>query len=475
MASLALAMSLVMPVHVTIAASDRFFTVGILGYGAAVDGHLELQIGDVAWTIERAGFQLVETAHPQTVAIWRTSDCRLLLRFRAGPTAGLSRNTVDLGDGTGAITHERTGYDSVPTQSIADRSHAPSCRPPDTSTAATPAATADPSPFAAPDASVGPAPSPTPLPWPTIPAPVEDPDLTHFDPNAAPAASARRQGVVVEMWLSAPSVGQGEYVQAIVRATNTRSDPVWMALGECGDPATTVDVDLSSIVRPGLPQTGLAAGYKRRAVRASGVRTASFERWRRSGPQDHGIQVSALAECTGVEDPAASLREVGSGATIEERFLWYPGWDVLGGRWQPLPPGFVPVTVAWYYAGHGRQATPGGETRPVRAIVATTDLELTGTDATAPSVPELVDSALADPRFGDWVRARPADGRQWVTVIGWPGPTYPSHQHLDTLAGRAPNGIVVLGLQQKVSGSDQRIGAALVDPWTAEVVDVVFE
>lgn len=115
------------------AQSDDFFTVGVIGDPSALDGHLELQIGSTAWTIERAGYQVVESAGARPVAVWRTSDCRLLIRFEASPESGRARNTIYLGDGT-HVTFERGGSDGIPTGPVSRRHHAPSCRLPDTST-----------------------------------------------------------------------------------------------------------------------------------------------------------------------------------------------------------------------------------------------------------------------------------------------------------------------------------------------------
>ena len=203
--------------------------------------------------------------------------------------------------------------------------------------------------------------------------------------------------------------------------------------------------------------------------------TASFDRWIPGRRSFGGIRTSAAAECAGVEGPAwVKLRP---GGTLEERFVWYPGWATAGDRWQPLPPGIVPVTTTWYYAGHGRGFQRRREVGPVTPIAATAKLQLTGTDPGLPSFPELVDSALADPRFGDWVRSSSEWDHRWVNVDDWPGPSYPSHQHLESLAGKAPNGIVVLWLQKATPDGDVRpwFGQALVDPWTGQVADVVIE
>jgi hypothetical protein len=279
------------------------------------------------------------------------------------------------------------------------------------------------------------------------------------------------------MWLSAPSVGQGEWIQAVVRTTNTRSDPAWMFPGECGDPGTTVSVDLEPVVRQGLPQTGRAGVYKRRAIRESVANSAGFERWRPQPSAPAGMRVSAMAECGGIPFPRAWLK-LGSGATMEERFAWYPARAMDSGRvsrWQPLPPGTVTVAAAWYYAGHGRRPRAGREDRPARPIVAEAPLVLTGVDPGTPSLPELIDRALMDPEFRAWVEAQPIDPDDWVDVTGWPGPTYGSQPRMSGLVGKAPNGIMEIGLQQQVPGVEHTLLVALVDPWTGELVDIGYQ
>jgi len=130
----------------------RFFTVGVIAWGQALDGRYELQIGDTAWTIRRGGFQLVESERPQHVVLWRTSDCRVLARFLAGPQQRRARNTIVIGDGTGHISWSHGGSDAVDTTTLDDHPHAPSCSLADTST----------SDASVPSASPGPSSSPSP-------------------------------------------------------------------------------------------------------------------------------------------------------------------------------------------------------------------------------------------------------------------------------------------------------------------------
>lgn len=58
---------------------------------------------------------------------------------------------------------------------------------------------------------------------------------------------------------------------------------------------------------------------------------------------------------------------------------------------------------------------------------------------------------------------------------GWPGPGYPPQTRYAGLSGRAPDGIAELWLVRDLPGAADSIGAALVDPWTGEVLGVAFQ
>jgi len=101
-----------------------------------MDGRYELQIGRDAWTIERSGYEMVETPVALTATIWQVDGCVAAIRFEVAPVPGRSRTTVDLGDGTRTPGIRRTGSDAVPTRSVSmHRAHAPTCALPDTATA----------------------------------------------------------------------------------------------------------------------------------------------------------------------------------------------------------------------------------------------------------------------------------------------------------------------------------------------------
>lgn len=119
----------------TAGASEQFLTVAVVGRGPAMQGRYELQIGSEAWSIDRPGFQLVESSSPLTALLWHTDRCDVVLRFEVGPGRGIARSLIDLGDGTRRPSLWRGGSDAVPTQSVSVRpAHVPSCALPDTAT-----------------------------------------------------------------------------------------------------------------------------------------------------------------------------------------------------------------------------------------------------------------------------------------------------------------------------------------------------
>jgi len=312
----------------------------------------------------------------------------------------------------------------------------------------------------------------------TIPYPAEEPDLVPFEPTGAPSAVSRHKGVVVKLWLERPSVGQGEWIQAVVRTTNTRKDPAWMWPGECGGSSTDIRVDLSRVVDPGTPQEGKARAFKRRAIRNAASNLDRFSMWE---PPREGSEEWMFIECPPPLRPA--WKRLRPGVTMEERFSWYPTRHLeLGEEFAlPLPPGPVVVHAVVKYVGRGMpppdHLTAAGrpDTSLIEPITATAQLELSGVDPGAPSVPELIDSALAIPEFAAWVEAH-TSRRFWNTSVGgWAADTPLGVPRWQVLVGIEHDGFVEVQLNQRVAGVDHRTAVALIDPWTAEVLAVGYQ
>lgn len=327
--------------------------------------------------------------------------------------------------------------------------------------------TAPQTPGASPSAVSSAAPSSTPFPWPTLPSLLEVPLPAPFEPSGPPAATATRHGVRMRMWLSSTKAVPGQWLQLLVRTTNLDKSTAWSHSGECKTSGTLADVDLRPAIPPGREQTGNAAAFKEEVL--SHAMGASFTPWRylpREGdtPVD-GLVSGAWAECTTLPGP---LR-LKAGATLEERFAWYPAHSFDGDVWfQPLPPGTVPVTVEWPFIGRGERAPRHARLRP---ITVTASVELTGDGPGTPSLPELVDIALADPRFRAWVDDDPTR-RTWdgASGIGWPGPTYGNNMLLRDLEDAPPTGIMTIELTRRETSR----GVVSLDPWTGRVLQVEF-
>ena len=334
--------------------------------------------------------------------------------------------------------------------------------------AQSPSASPAPSADASPAASI--TPSATTFPWPTVPSSREVPAPARFEPKGRPDASTTRHGIRVDLWLSSPTAAPGEWVQAVVRTTNLRDTTAWSWSGECLSSGTRVRVDLSAIIPPGETTTGNAAAFKKQALRwtteTGFAPRRSVSDWYASTDSGH-----AFVECMVAPGP---LRLKG-GASRTERFAWYPYDSFDGEVWlQPLPPGPVTVTASWPYLSRGQRPSMSSRRayRTMKPVKATTELEVTGDGPGTPSLPELIDLALADPEFRAWVELEPGRERwcDWcVSVTGWPGPTYERHLYLSQLGDTRPNGVLTIELDQRKSR-----GIISLDPWTGEVIDVQF-
>ena len=224
------------------------------------------------------------------------------------------------------------------------------------------------------------------------------------------------------------------------------------------------------IIPPGEPQTGNAAAFKEQALRWT--TETGFAPRRSVGDWYASTDSRLCLRRVQVEPGPLRLK---AGATRTERFAWYPYDSFDGEVWlQPLPPGPVTVTASWPYLGRGERPSMSSRRayRTMKPVKATTELEVTGDGPGTPSLPELIDIALADPEFRAWVDLEPGRERwcRWcVSVTGWPGPTYEHHLYLSHLGDTRPNGVLTIELDQRKTR-----GIISLDPWTGEVIDVQF-
>jgi hypothetical protein len=169
------------------------------------------------------------------------------------------------------------------------------------------------------DVSAAPSPASTPFPWPTLPTWSEVPVPAPFAPDGPPDASHTDRGVRVELWLSTPDAAPGIWVQALVRATNTRTEDVWYWPATC-TAGTLVRVDLSAVTPMGMEQSGNAAVLKDIAISDRGILEQTFDAYDDVlADQSSGAALRPLAECV----TPGNVRRLGSGKTRTERFAWY--------------------------------------------------------------------------------------------------------------------------------------------------------
>ena len=329
---------------------------------------------------------------------------------------------------------------------------------------------------ASPLSSPSPSPSVQPTSGPVLPPSSDVPLPAALQPKGRPDASTTRHGVRVELWLSSRTVTPSEWVQAVVRTTNLRDTPAFAMSGECGRSGTWVSVRLDPQVPPGQTFTGNAGTFKTRVLRDSLLTQDGFGRrkdlLRWNSARATGGAVFDFVECTG---PFSGPRRLGPGASVIERFAWYPVGSFADDPWlHPMWPGAGTVTVSWPYLSRG--APPSTSVRQtwrmVEPIDVTAAVEVAGEGPSASGLPELVDLALADQRFRAWVEADPSR-RSWrgASVSAESGPTFQPNLYLWNLPDPPSTGVVFVGLERAIDGQSHR-GIVTLDPWTGEVLQV---
>jgi hypothetical protein len=328
---------------------------------------------------------------------------------------------------------------------------------------------------ASPLPSHSPSPSVQPTSGPVLPPPSEVLLPAAPQPKGRPDASATRHGVRVELWVSSSTVIPGEWVQAAVRTTNLRQTPAFAISGGCGTSATFVSVDLEPEVPPGQAQTGNAAAFKEKVLRDGLSTHAGFGtrkdtlRWVTSTASMSPRH--AIVECPFGPGP----RRLGPGASVTERFAWYPAGSFEDDPWfHPMWPGPGTVTASWPFLSRGAPPAVSARRmgRMVEPIRATAAIEVASEGPNARGLPELVDLALVDPRFRAWVEADPSR-RSWrgASAFAESGPTYEPNLYLWNLPDPPSTGVVFVGLERAIDGQSHR-GIVTLDPWKGEVLQV---
>jgi hypothetical protein len=317
--------------------------------------------------------------------------------------------------------------------------------------------------------SHSPYPSASPFPYPTVPPASDVPHGPKLVPQGKPDASVTRHGIRLELWQSSPTVAPGEWVRFAVRTTNVGRDSAWQMSGECLTSGTEMAADLREVTPAGQTWTGNAAAYKERVTDRSTMEW--IPQWRYV--DELWATAAAWAECTVMPGPL----ELRPGQSRVEHFAWYAGDRLSSERndaWVPPYPGTATVPVEWPFLARGDRPVIKNlrhvRTDPLRLEV---PLTITGDGPGTPSLDELVDIALADPKWHAWVEADPTrEGwdLDYVVALLWAGPQLPSD--FPDLAEH-PLGILELQLWQMLPVRSTAIdGSILLDPGTGEVLEI---
>jgi hypothetical protein len=214
-------------------------------------------------------------------------------------------------------------------------------------------------------------------------------DATEPSPSlAGPAGQAQRDGVTVTFVLERSRLVAGSRARALVTVQNTTSaDRLWQG-GGCNDLAS-VWIDTAAEVTPpkGRPWPGTAGSFKNLLLSGQ------------PGPSRQGSFVDVrFLDPTRIACPAdLGINTLRPGQHLEMRLVW--SGDVNG---VPAPAGPATVHASFPYLGQGPVADPTDVSRRIAV-----DLAVDVDPAPAPmmSPGEAIDAALADARFGAWVKA----------------------------------------------------------------------
>jgi len=252
--------------------------------------------------------------------------------------------------------------------------------------------------------------------------------MQRLHPTRPPTLSKERGGVRLEVWLPKRTLSPGEWLTVHVRITNERKGPIHL-----GCYPTRSRLRVHELFDRGRVWTGNAASFKRAVLELTWLGSPQLA----NGP----------ASCPQGETGGTRLRP---GGHLEYDARLVPRYGV---RDQPLPAGRLPLTTTLSYATNDwgvprRTVTVGGE------------VELDGPPWPWASPQQIVDAALADPRFAAWLDDQGPGCCRSATfeVVEAPGSIYwPEHG----FEGPAPDGTVYLSTFPS---------SVLLDPWTAQVI-----
>ncbi|CAN5457313.1 hypothetical protein BH24CHL9_BH24CHL9_13770 [soil metagenome] len=284
------------------------------------------------------------------------------------------------------------------------------------------------------------------------PIPAPDGPPPPVDADGPPTVSVKRKGVRLDLWVPAEPLESGAWVPALLRVTNVGKTPI-LVYGYpdamlCGNP-TASGIDLTGLWDPGVGWEGNAAVFK-----AAFLARAPGRLGMGAATDDEG------GLCLDVGLPAGRMP---AGASFEMplatwlRYLW---------RDQPLPAGTAEVASRFTFTRPSRKPGLRRATIEVRAPIT-----VAGVDVSYPSPQAIVDAALAQPEFYEWIGTRRFDEEWSPSGHGIEAPEDSSFAEIDPQGGPAPEDTVEIGAFAEGSAPGNW-GRVTIDPWDGSVEEV---
>lgn len=278
-------------------------------------------------------------------------------------------------------------------------------------------------------------------------APRPSPSPTPLLGDRPATATAEKDGIAVELWLSAREAHVGDRLLALVRVSNRgTSSPTWET-NTCGTGPAPIRVEAPAGLPAGRAWTGLAAEFKGQLLREFGA----------------------------VGNGRAVIGTFWDAETIDLPNVACPAFSAMA----PLLPGQgVEKMIAWDVGTKSGLTIEAGTAALVAQfsssageVEAVTSVDISGDSAAGRTIVEYVDTALANEAFHDWLNE--ADSSSWIntSVTFWPNEEgeYPARPEYE----KATTGAVDVGLFR--DGPEfETYGGVIIDTGTGEILGTRF-
>ncbi len=283
-----------------------------------------------------------------------------------------------------------------------------------------------------------------PLTIPTLTPPV-------LSTDREPDAVAERRGVRLELWVPPDPVPSGDWLPATLRVTNTRSTPVYHA-GRlkslpCFSPAGST-LSTRDLFAPSDEMSGNTATIHEELLRAL---------------TSNAMTITTPETQQGCGDIGFS-EPFPSGAKFQLDLSTSPRY-VFGA--QPLPGGDAKIVATYPF-----WLRKGLSNEPI-VLEAEATVTISGDPVDYPSPETIIGAALRDPVAEAWIESRDLTGGWNATVDGPYAAGADSGNPEPDSGARVSNERISLGIHADGPTAEDSIEIVL-NPWTAEVTDVVL-